>query len=76
MDIQANRVVLTEHADQRMRERRITWFEVREVLNNGYNERRKDQFKDDFECWTYAIRYDLLVSDSKKAEAKNPSSLR
>ena len=46
----------TRHASQRKDERAISLLEIVHVLKGGYHEKRKDQFKPEFNDWNYAIR--------------------
>ncbi len=69
------KIVLSKHADKRMSERNISWFEVIEVLRSGHNEQRKDQFKKEFSCWTYSIRHDIKISDDEKRRLRIPVAI-
>lgn len=66
------KVFISDHANERMKERKISWFEVKEVLNKGHNERQKDEYKSEYKCWTYAIRFDICKSDSEKRKLRVP----
>ena len=46
----------TRHADARQSERSINRLEVIYVLKNGHHEKKKDEFKEEFNAWNYAIR--------------------
>jgi hypothetical protein len=46
----------TTHAAQRKVQRQITLTHVLYVIKHGYHEKKKDQFKPEFNDWTYAIR--------------------
>jgi hypothetical protein len=46
----------TSHAQQRKRERNISLPEVLYVIRTGYHEKRKDEFKEEYNDWTYAVR--------------------
>lgn len=46
----------TRHALDRQNERSINRLEVIYVLKNGYHEKRKDEYKEKFNAWNYAIR--------------------
>lgn len=46
----------SQHALERMEERRILRLAVEHVLKNGYHEKRKDTFDKEFESWNYAIK--------------------
>jgi hypothetical protein len=45
-----------DHALQRIKEREVTFPEVRQVLRDGYHEKRKDEFKEEHQAWNYSIR--------------------
>lgn len=45
-----------DHALRRIKEREVTFPEVRQVLRSGYHEKRKDEFKEEHQAWTYSIR--------------------
>ena len=46
----------TRHATDRQSERSINRLEVVYILKNGHHEKRKDEFKKEFNAWNYAIR--------------------
>lgn len=46
----------TRHAAERKKQRRITLPEVLTVLRNGYHEKRKDEYQEFYNAWTYAVR--------------------
>jgi hypothetical protein len=46
----------TRHATERKQQRQITLPEILTVLRHGYHEKRKDEFKELYRAWTYAIR--------------------
>jgi len=46
----------TRHAEQRQGQRKITRFEIVSVLETGYHEKKKDEFKPEYQSWNYAIR--------------------
>ncbi len=54
--IHSGRYYDTSHAIKRKNERKITVTEVLYVLRNGYHEKRKDEYKPEYDDWTYAIR--------------------
>lgn len=73
--ISEEKTVLSVHADKRMSERNISWFEVIEVLKFGHNERRKDEFKKEFACWNYSMRHDIKISDTEKRRLRIPVAI-
>ena len=52
------------HALARLQQRQVTVPEVVYVLEHGFHERRKDQFKEEYGEWVYAIRGKTL--DARK----------
>ena len=46
----------TNHASERLVERKITRPEVTQVLESGHNEKAKDIYDDNFSTWNYAIK--------------------
>jgi len=46
----------TRHATERKQERDITILEIRQVVESGYHEKSKDEFKVEWQAWNYAIR--------------------
>src|SRR5436190_20741437 len=46
----------TRHAVERKQERHISILEVRQVVERGYHEPAKDEFKAEWQAWNYAIR--------------------
>lgn len=45
-----------DHALQRIKEREVTFLEVRQVLRTGFHEKRKDVFKEEHNSWSYSVR--------------------
>ena len=46
----------TRHAAERKEKREITLLEVRQVIEAGWHEKRKDEHKAEHQSWSYAIR--------------------
>lgn len=46
----------TVHAIERREQRKITLPEMLEVLRNGYHEKAKDKFDEQWKSWNYAMR--------------------
>ena len=46
----------TRHASERKAERQISILEVKQVVERGYHEPAKDEFKDEWQAWNYSIR--------------------
>ncbi len=41
---------------ERREERIITLLEIHDVIQGGWHEKRKDEYKDEHQSWSYAIR--------------------
>ncbi len=46
----------TRHATERKRERSVTLLEVRQIIEAGWSEKSKEEFKEEWQAWNYAIR--------------------
>lgn len=46
----------TVHATERREQRNITLPEMIEVLRNGYHEKSKDKFDEQWKSWNYSMR--------------------
>lgn len=56
MAVKTGNVRDTRHAEEQKADRTITYSEVIEILENGFHEAKKDEFKDEYQSWNYAIR--------------------
>jgi len=54
--LEYDRVIITEHAAIRQKERRISAADVLYVLKYGFHERQKTVFDPAHQAWKYAIR--------------------
>lgn len=54
--VEDGKYTFVAHAWQRLDQRQVSVFEVVHVLRHGFHEQRKDQFKEEFKDWVYAIR--------------------
>ena len=54
--LQKGKYLYTGHAHQRLQKRVVTRQEVRQVLRNGYHEKRKDEFIEEYNSWNYSIK--------------------
>ena|ERR1700722_6592432 len=54
--LDAGRYYDTSHAIQRKLQRKISLPHVLYVLRNGHHEKSKDEYKSEYNDWTYAIR--------------------
>lgn len=50
-----NKIRFSPHANQRMGERNVIDYEVRQALHNGSHEASQDRYKVDFQSWQYSI---------------------
>lgn len=61
--VKAGRYRDTRHSIQRGLERNVDLVDIIEVLENGYHEKSKDDFRTDFQSWNYAIRGKTFEGD-------------
>jgi len=54
--LQNGAYVISNHAELRQGERCITIGDIRNIINTGYHEKRKDEYKGEHKDWNYAIR--------------------
>jgi hypothetical protein len=54
--ITSGNYIYTGHAQQRLQEREVTRQEVKQVLKNGFHEKKKDTFDEVYNEWNYAIK--------------------
>lgn len=54
--IEKGRYYDTTHASLRKQQRKIALTHVLYVLRHGHHEKKKDQFKPEYDDWTYSIR--------------------
>jgi hypothetical protein len=54
--VTSGRLIYSNHANDRMLERKILKIEIEYVLRIGFHENRKDQFNEKMKSWDYAIR--------------------
>ena len=50
------------HARERLQQREVTVQEVLQVLRHGHYEAKKDEFREDFKEWNYAVKGKTLDS--------------
>lgn len=46
----------TRHAADRKEEREITLMDVKHAIREGWHERARDRFQEEYDSWSYAIR--------------------
>lgn len=50
------RIIDTRHSITRQNERLVTFSEIIEVLESGWHEKNKDEWKHEHQAWNYSIR--------------------
>jgi hypothetical protein len=55
--------VISNHAYERRNEREISIGDIQNVIKTGYHEKRKDEYKEEFRDWNYAIKGKTLDSE-------------
>ncbi len=55
--------IISNHAKLRQGERCFTIGDIRNIIDTGYHEKRKDEYKEEFADWNYAIRGKTLDND-------------
>jgi hypothetical protein len=50
------RIIDTRHSKIRQGERFVTFPEIIQVLEKGWHEKNKDEWKDEYSTWNYSIR--------------------
>ena len=54
--IQSGQYIYSNHGGLRQVERTISDGDVRCAIMNGWHEKKKDEWKEEFKSWNYAIR--------------------
>lgn len=55
--------VISNHAYERGKQRTLSVEDIKNVIFTGYHEKRKDEYKEEFTDWNYAIKGKTLDSD-------------
>lgn len=58
--------VISNHAKLRQGERCFTIGDIRSIIDTGYHEKRKDEYKEQYADWNYAIRGKTLDNDQAR----------
>ena len=58
--------VISTHAKLRLGQRMLTIGDVKSVIRTGFHENKKDEFKEQFGEWNYAIRGKTLDGDQAR----------
>lgn len=54
--VESGAVQYADHALQRLQERSVTMLEVEQILRLGHREPKKDEWKPEYDAWSYAMR--------------------
>ncbi len=55
--------VISNHAYDRGKQRALSIGDIHNVITTGYHEKRKDEYKEEFMDWNYAIKGQTLDND-------------
>lgn len=55
--------VISNHAYERGDQRKLSIGDVKNIISTGYHEKRKDEYKEEFQDWNYAIKGKTLNSE-------------
>ena len=58
--------VISNHAQLRQGERCFSIGDIRNIIDTGYHEKRKDEYKEEHADWNYAIRGKTLDNDQAR----------
>jgi hypothetical protein len=58
--------VISKHAKLRQGERCLTIGDIRNIIYTGFHEKKKDEFKDEYADWNYAIRGKTLDDEQAR----------
>lgn len=58
--------LISNHAKLRQEHRCFTIGDIRNIIDTGYHERRKDKYKEEYADWNYAIRGKTLDNDQAR----------
>ena len=60
------RYAISSHAKLRQKQRSITTADIENVVMRGRREKRKDEYKEEFDDWNYAFRGKTLDNDEAR----------
>jgi hypothetical protein len=58
--------VISKHAKLRQGERCFTIWDIKNIINTGYHEKKKDEYKDEYADWNYAIKGKTLDDEQAR----------
>jgi Domain of unknown function (DUF4258) len=64
--MQKGAYVISGHAELRKGERGFTIGDIKNIINTGYHEKKKDEFKAEYADWNYAIRGKTLDDEQAR----------
>lgn len=64
--MQKGAYAFSQHAKLRQGERYITIGDVKNIIDTGYHEKKKDEYKDEYADWNYAIRGETLDDEQAR----------
>jgi hypothetical protein len=64
--MQKGAYVISEHARLRQGERCFTIGDIKNIINKGYHEKKKDEYKNEYADWNYAIRGETLDGEQAR----------
>jgi len=54
--LKAGRYRDTRHASERKEERTISLLEIKQVIEGGYHEPKRDKYRPEYRAWSHAVR--------------------
>ncbi|MCE5315995.1 MAG: DUF4258 domain-containing protein [Parachlamydia sp.] len=64
--MQKGAYAISNHAKLRQSERCFTIGDVKNIINTGYHEKKKDEYKDEYADWNYALRGKTLDDEQAR----------
>lgn len=64
--IQKGAYVISNHAKLRQGERLFTIGDIKNIINTGYHEKKKDEYKEEYVDWNYSIRGKTLDDEQAR----------
>lgn len=64
--LQKGAYAISKHAELRQGERCLSIGDVKNIINTGYHEKKKDEYKDEYADWNYAIRGKTLDDEQAR----------
>lgn len=57
---------ISKHAILRQGERNFTLGDIKNIINTGYHEKKKDEYKEEYADWNYAIKGKTLDDEAAR----------